>query len=75
MFLQLLQATMVWAWLKMTAVSLQPPHLTSMKYELGAGTRRLSLWACLSVYRTGCNRSLSMCVELSKNMEIFYNGD
>ena len=31
MFLQLLQATTVWAWLKMTAVSLQPPHFTSMK--------------------------------------------
>ena len=31
MFLQLLHATTVWAWLKTTAVSLQPPHLTSMK--------------------------------------------
>ena len=31
MFLQLLQATMVWAWLKTTAVSLQPPHFTSIK--------------------------------------------
>jgi hypothetical protein len=31
MFLQLLQATIVCAWLKITAVSLQPPHLTSMK--------------------------------------------
>jgi len=30
-FLQLLQATTVWAWLKTTAVSLHPPHLTSMK--------------------------------------------
>ena len=30
-FLQLLQAITDWAWLKTTFVSLQPPHLTSMK--------------------------------------------
>ena len=46
-FLQLLQAITDWAWLKTTLVSLHPPHLTSIKYELGVGMSLLSLWLFL----------------------------
>ena len=37
----------------------QPWHFTSMKYELGDSTNRLSLWLCFSTSAGGCSRSMS----------------
>jgi hypothetical protein len=47
-FLQPSQVMVDWAWLKIVVDWLHPPHLTSMKYEFGAGMSLLSLCFCFS---------------------------
>jgi hypothetical protein len=50
-------STTVWAWLNTVVMLKQPGHLTSMKYELGACTRRRSLCLEASSAAEGCRRS------------------
>lgn len=43
-----------------TVLTVPQVHFTSMKYELGAATRRFFLWVCFSARAVGCRRSFSM---------------
>lgn len=43
-----------------TVLTVPQVHFTSMKYELGAATRRFFLWVCFSASAVGCRRSFSM---------------
>ena len=52
-----------------TVLTVPQVHFTSMKYELGAATRRFFLWVCFSASAVGCRRSFSMigCERQRKN--------
>lgn len=57
--LQLGHTTTVCEWLNTVVIEKQPWHFTSMKYEFGDSTRRLSLWLRFSYSAVGCKRSIS----------------
>merc|ERR1719402_585471 len=51
------QATTVWACENTVEILKQPGHLTSMKYEFGCCTRRLTLLRLFSSVALGCSKS------------------
>ena len=65
MFLQLLQATTTWAWLKMVAVSLQPPSLDVHEVGVGVGHQSLQF---VTFLLGGEGRVKQVSVHLLRNM-------
>jgi len=61
-------STTVCACEKTVVMAKQPGHLTSMKYELGDCTRRLSLWERFSVSAVGLRRSTARVILFAMRM-------
>jgi hypothetical protein len=59
----------VCAWEKTVEMCMHPGHLTSMKYEFGACTRRFSLWVLASLAALGLSKSMTGMFVIQCNMD------